>query len=222
MTELLYDSITTIPVDSVTTTETTPPFYENMGFFQGDSLMHPEVKVGQTGFDGILRPYLPWRDEWVVIFVLLSFLLMAMIQKRVRKLFSSETKGFFLPTKNITRKEKRDSNLEQLVPILMAFILSIQGGLGVFVYMQKEKHLFLGQIPPYIFIGIYIAIWMLYFIFKNLMLTFVNWIFFEKELIGENPIFSFMQQKHCSFCSLLFQLYFSTSLLSFRYGLSLL
>ena len=43
-----------------------------------------------------------------------------------------------------------------------------------------------------------------------------------KELIGENPIFSFMQQKHCSFCSLLFQLYFSTSLLSFRYGLSLL
>ena len=180
MTELLYDSITTIPVDSVTTTETTPPFYENMGFFQGDSLMHPEVKVGQTGFDGILRPYLPWRDEWVVIFVLLSFLLMAMIQKRVRKLFSSETKGFFLPTKNITRKEKRDSNLEQLVPILMAFILSIQGGLGVFVYMQKEKHLFLGQIPPYIFIGIYIAIWMLYFIFKNLMLTFVNWIFFDK------------------------------------------
>ena len=68
MTELLYDSITTIPVDSVTTTETPPPFYENMGFFQGDSLMHPEVKVGQTGFDGILRPYLPWRDEWVVIF----------------------------------------------------------------------------------------------------------------------------------------------------------
>ena len=62
----------------------------------------------------------------------------------------------------------------------MAFILSIQGGLGVFVYMQKEKHLFLGQIPPYIFIGIYIAIWMLYFIFKNLMLTFVNWIFFDK------------------------------------------
>ena len=111
MTELLYDSITTIPVDSVTTTETSPPFYENMGFFQGDSLMHPEVKVGQTGFDGILRPYLPWRDEWVVIFVLLSFLLMAMIQKRVRKLFSSETKGFSSPQRTSPEKKSVTATL---------------------------------------------------------------------------------------------------------------
>ena len=51
MTELLYDTIgtDTLATDSVSSTETPPAFYENMGFFQGDSLLHPEVKVGQSG-----------------------------------------------------------------------------------------------------------------------------------------------------------------------------
>ena len=85
MTELICDTIAidTIATDSASLPETPPPFYEDMGFFQGDSLMHPEVRVGQTGFDGIPRAYQLWRDECVVLCVLLCFLLLAMIQKRI-------------------------------------------------------------------------------------------------------------------------------------------
>jgi len=182
MTELLCDTISTdtIATDSGCLKETPPAFYENMGFFQGDSLMHPEVKVGQTGFSGIPRPYQLWRDDWVVLFVLICLVLITLIQKRIRKLLFSEAKEFFFPSKNITRKEKHDSNYEQLFPLILALIISIMGGLVVFMYTQKGLQLFLGQISPYVLIGIYIGIWIAYFVVKNLTAAFVNWIFFDK------------------------------------------
>lgn len=198
MTELLTDTITadtitadtitadtisadSIATDSVPLPESSPAFYEDMGFFQGDSLMHPEVGVRQTGFSGIPRAYQLWRDDWVVLFVLMCFVLMAIIQKRIRKQLFSEAKEFFFPTKNISKKEKRDSNYEQLMSLVMALILSVMGGLGVFMFTQKGLHLFLGQISHYMLIGIYVGIWMLYFILKNLLSSFVNWIFFDKQ-----------------------------------------
>lgn len=183
MTELLCDTISndTIVTDSIPLPETTPAFYEDMGFFQEDSLMHPEVPLRQTGFSGIPRAYQLWRDDWVVLFVLMCFLLLATVQKRIRKQLFTEAKEFFFPTKNSSKKEKHDSNYEQLIPLFMALILSIMGGLGVFMYTQKQMNLFLGQVSPYVLIGIYIGIWMLYFIAKNLLSAFVNWIFFDKE-----------------------------------------
>ena len=168
-------------MDSVPLPESSPAFYEDMGFFQGDSLMHPEVGVRQTGFSGIPRAYQLWRDDWVVLFVLMCFVLLAIIQKRVRKQLFSEAKEFFFPTKNISKKEKRDSNFELLIPLVLTLILSTMGGLGVFMFTQKGLHLFLGQISPYMLIGIYVGIWMLYFILKNLLSSFVNWIFFDKQ-----------------------------------------
>jgi hypothetical protein len=151
-----------------------------MGYFQGDSLLHPEIKVGLTGFSGIPRSYLLWRDNWVVLSVIVCLLLLTMTQKRIRRLWFSEAEDFFFPSKNNTKKEKRENNYELLIPILMVLILSIMAGLGVFMYTQRQLHLFLGQTPPYVLIGIYIGIWIIYFIFKNLFAAFVNWIFFDK------------------------------------------
>lgn len=177
---LCYDTISTIPLDTVALPETPPPFYEHMGFFQGDSLMHPEVRVGQTGFDGIPRAYQLWSDFWVVLFFLLCFVLLAIIQKRTRIELSSDVRDFFFPSHNSTKTEKHENNSYQLHFLFMALVLSIMGGLGMFMYTQREQHLFLGQIPPYTLIGIYIGIWGVYFICKNLLAAFIDWIFFDK------------------------------------------
>jgi hypothetical protein len=180
MTEFLCDTISdTTATDSASLPES-HFLYEDLGFFQGDSLLHTEVRVGQTGFNGIPRVYQLWRDDWVVLSVLMCLMLLAMIQNRIRRKFFSQAKEFFSPPKNDSRKEKNDSAFEKLAPPLMALILSIMGGLGMFMYTQKQLHLFLGQISPYILIGIYTGIWISYFIFKNLLASFVNWIFFDK------------------------------------------
>lgn len=195
MTDILCDTIsTTIATDSIAAPAESHFLYEDLGFFQGDSLMHTEVILHQTGFAGIPRAYLLWRDEWVVLFVLMCLVLLTMIQKRIRKQLSSEAKEFFLPSKNTTKKDKYDSEFEQLIPMLMALILSIMGGLGVFMYTQRKMHLFLGQTSPYTLIGIYIGIWVLYFLFKALLSSFVNWIFFDKtkqELWKKSSFFLF-------------------------------
>ena len=195
MTDFLCDTLsTTATTDSAATPKESHFLYENMGFFQDDSLLHTEVKFAQTGFSGTPRAYLLWRDEWVVLFVLMCFVLLTMIQKRIRRQLSAESKEFFLPSRNSTKKEKNDSNYEQLIPLLMALILSIMGGLGVFMYTQRKMHLFLGQTSPYALIGIYIGIWALYFLFKSLLASFINWIFFDKtkrELWKRSSFFLF-------------------------------
>ena len=212
MNDLLCDTINaTIATDTIATPKLHLPF-EDTGFFQAVPLLRPEVKVGHTGYCGVPRAYQLWRDEWVVLFVLVCIMLWALIQKRIRKQLSSEAKEFFFPSKNIIRKEKRDRSLEQLIPLLLAFILSIMGGLGVFMYTQKELHLFLGQISPYVLIGIYIGIWMLYFVFKNLLAAFVNWIFFDKtkrELWRKSYFFLFSGESLLFFFVIISTIFFN-------------
>ena len=185
MTELPCDTISLLTADTVATQEETPaPFYEDMGFFQGDSLMHPEVKMGQTGFEGILRPYQLWRDDWVTLFVVVCLVLLVLAQKKIRSYVVTQAKEFFFPSKNITRKEKVNNNSERFIPLLLMLIISIMGGLGVYMYTQSLQHLFLGQKSPYLMIGIYTGIWVAYFILKKILSSFVNWIFFDKKKIG--------------------------------------
>ena len=182
MTELPYDTISLHATDTVATPNETPaPFYEDMGFFQGDSLLHPEVKVGQTGFEGVLRPYQLWRDDWVTLFVVICFVFLAMMQKRIKSYVVSQAKQFFFPSKNITRKEKPNNNSEKLIPLVMIFMLSVMGGLGLYMYTQRQQHLFLGQMSPYQLMALYTGIWMVYFVTKKILSGFVNWIFFDKK-----------------------------------------
>lgn len=181
MTESLCDTISILATDTVAQAETPTPFYQDMGFFQGDSMLHPEVKVVQTGFDGTLRPYRLLHDDWVTLFVLLCFVLMVLIQKKIRSYVASQAKEFFLPSKNITKKEKTATGSEQLIPWLMMMLLSIMGGLAVYMYTQTQQHLFLGQVSPYLLIGMYTGIWILYFVVKIILSGFVNWIFFDRK-----------------------------------------
>ena len=169
MTESLCDTLCCLPTDSTPLLETLPS-YKDMGFFQGDSLLHPEVEIKQMGFSGIPRSYQLWRDDWVTLFVLICFLLLVVVLK----------KDFFFPSKNAQKEEKAENNNSLQTSLFMMFILSIMGGLGMFVFTQNHLDLFLGQISPYMLIALYIGIWVIYFLTKVILSCFVNWIFFDK------------------------------------------
>ena len=181
MTDPSCDTLSILAADTVPQPETPPPFYEDMGFFQGDSLLHPEIRFVQTGFDGILRPYRLLHDDWVTLFVLLCFVLLSLIQKRIRRYVVSQAKEFFLPSKNVSKKEKRKIDGGQFIPWFMMMLLSIMGGLAVYMYTQSQQSLLPGQATPYLLIGVYTGIWVLYFMLKIVMSGFLNWIFFDKR-----------------------------------------
>lgn len=181
MTAPSCDTLGILAADTVPQPETPPPFYEDMGFFQGDSLLHPEIRFVQTGFDGILRPYRLLHDDWVTLFVLLCFVLLSLIQKRIRRYVVSQAKEFFLPSKNVSKKEKRKIDGGQFIPWFMMMLLSIMGGLAVYMYTQSQQSLLPGQTTPYLLIGVYTGIWVLYFMLKIVMSGFLNWIFFDKR-----------------------------------------
>ena len=179
MTESLCDTLCCLPTDSTPLLETLPS-YKDMGFFQGDSLLHPEVEIKQMGFSGIPRSYQLWRDDWVTLFVLICFLLLVVVLKKTRFNITAQTKDFFFPSKNAQKEEKAENNNSLQTSLFMMFILSIMGGLGMFVFTQNHLDLFLGQISPYMLIALYIGIWVIYFLTKVILSSFVNWIFFDK------------------------------------------
>ena len=154
-----------------------------MGFFQRNPLIHPEVTTNQTGFSGIPRSYQLWHDEWVTLFVLIIFLLLVIMLKRTRYNILSQTKDFFFPSKNTDKEDNAGISIKYQASLFMMFVLSVMGGLGMFIYTQRMLKLFLGQISPYMLIILYIFIWILYFVTKILLSRFVNWIFFDKTKI---------------------------------------
>lgn len=181
MTDPLCDTVGILTTDSVVQEEKPYPFYEDMGFLQGDSMLHPEVTVAPTGFDGVLRPYQLMQDEWVTLLVLLCFAFLVLIQKKIRTYVSEQARDFFLPSRNITKKDKISTNSERLIPWVMMLLICIMGGLSVYMYNQNRQIFFLGQMSPYQLIGLYTRIWAAYFLVKLLLSGFLNWIFFDRE-----------------------------------------
>lgn len=181
MTDPLCDTVGILTTDSVVQEEKPYPFYEDMGFLQGDSMLHPEVTVAPTGFDGVLRPYQLMQDEWVTLLVLLCFAFLVLIQKKIRTYVSEQAREFFLPSRNITKKDKISTNSERLIPWVMMLLICIMGGLSVYMYNQNRQIFFLGQMSPYQLIGLYTGIWAAYFLVKLLLSGFLNWIFFDRE-----------------------------------------
>ena len=181
MTDPLCDTVGILTTDSVVQEEKPYPFYEDMGFLQGDSMLHPEVTVAPTGFDGVLRPYQLMQDEWVTLLVLLCFAFLVLIQKKIRTYVSEQARDFFLPSRNITKKDKISTNSERLIPWVMMLLICIMGGLSVYMYNQNRQIFFLGQMSPYQLIGLYTGIWAAYFLVKLLLSGFLNWIFFDRE-----------------------------------------
>jgi hypothetical protein len=155
------------------------PSYRNMGFFQEDSLLHPEVGFRQTGFEGIPRAYQLWRDDWIILLTLLCFFFLVVVLKRMRAGITAQIKNFFFPSK--TSEDKLCHSIGWLDAVMWVLLLSMMGGLAMFIYVQRCLPQFSCVMRPYILIPLYIAIWVLYFLMKNFSYGFVNWIFFDKQ-----------------------------------------
>lgn len=179
MTETRHDTLC-ILLPKSDPLEGMPSAYD-LGFFQDNALIHPEVVARPNGVAATPLPYRLWRDDWITITVLLCFFVLTFVLRLNRHRLITQLRNFLYSPRQLREPRAVQTSLEEQSTLFLIILLCLIGGVGYFEYTQNRLGIFLGQLSPYVLMGIYIGCWGAYFLAKNITYIFVNWIFFDKE-----------------------------------------
>lgn len=177
------DSICQQPQTSVecrTLDELTP--YDNLGFFQGDTLQS-EVPFSSFGFDAEATPHRLRFDDVSGLLLLLCLLLAASLVLRLRKKFRELVNSIFFPIPGKQEVPLPDDPLRYSTHLVAVTLLSITAAMVTFVCTQNEAEYYLFPETPYLVLAAFFLLWAAYFLLKRMTAGFVNWVFFRKEKI---------------------------------------
>lgn len=131
-----------------------------------------------TGFEGVPIPYSPKLDDGVTILLLCCFFMSAYVLSRSRKFLVQLAKDFLLNRErtSIFAATTATDMRYMLLLILQTCVLAAVCTFNYFVDVRPE----LGErIPPYVLLGTYLAVCLLYLFLKWLTYSFLGWIFFD-------------------------------------------
>ena len=150
---------------------------QKSGPFTGDSLYHPELPPHPYGRRGVSLGYQLGRDDYVTGSLLVCLVLLNYALHHSRYQIRHLLRDFFYPPHE--RSIMRDPvSFAPLVTFSTMIMLSVMGGLIMFVVAQTNYNLFLSQVSPYLLLFIYMGIIFLMFLFKRMAQDFVGWVFF--------------------------------------------
>lgn len=174
------DSIYYVVPDStpLITLSDIPVCYE-MGYFQDNSLLHPEIPLRKTGFSGATVSYKLWQDDCISLLVLLCSVFFILLAHGIYRRIGKITKTFLYPSSNLSAAEEEESHISSSTSFFICGILCLMGSIGTYIYWHTGEQFFIRRTSPYIIISVYMAAWAMYFMFKNLIYSFVNWVFFD-------------------------------------------
>ena len=159
-----------------------PHFYD-YGFFAGDTLFHVEVSSHPYGFAATTTPFRLRHDGWSGLLLLVCLLLAASLVMRLRKKFHELLRGVFLPIPGKTDEPIVDDPLRYSTRLVAICLLSLTAAMVTFTYTQHDAVFYLFPETPYILFGAFFLLWIVYFLVKKMLTSFVNWIFFRNEKI---------------------------------------
>ena len=163
-------------------------FYE--GFFERDSLLEHDSLLfhrpgnywaEQWGMSTEFMPETLFRNDGISLFLIFGFLLLVVLVLSRRHSFSEQVSNFFYPqsfqSKAVTSSEHA---IQELKLCLLAVIASLFAGVLVYFYAHSHWNLWLIPLSSLQLLGIYSGICFLFLILKQLLLRFVNAVFFTK------------------------------------------
>ncbi len=153
------------------------PLYDQ-GYFSDNPMLHAEMQLPGHGRSAEPVPYRLWRDDWVSGILLACTLLLAYALNHSRYQVRMQLHDFFFTPRE--HPATREANVfAPFVIFISTLLLSLMGGLVVFVVAQSTLNLFLSQVSPYLLLFIYTGCFFAYFLVKRLMQVFVGWVFFN-------------------------------------------
>ena len=154
------------------------PQYYREGFFSKDSLFHPELPGGRCGVAGEPIAYSIHNDDIITSLLLTLFILAVIAFSNTRQFVIRQTKNFF----NIHREgltEITETAVEIRFQAFLAFLNCLLVALLFYFYTLYAIGDTFILASQYILIAIFLALSSVYFLFKVMLYTFVNGVFFD-------------------------------------------
>lgn len=156
-----------------------PKCYE-LGYFRGDTLLHPELKVRQRGVPAESVPYQVKNDDILGSIIIFCFVLTSVILTQTRRFIGHQAQEFFFPHNG--KENSADNSVEMggITSVFFSVLTAIIGSLIFFYHAQSSYNLMLCPFSAYWLLVIYFACFMLFLVAKIMLSSFINWIFFDK------------------------------------------
>lgn len=156
--------------------------YLEAGYFECDTLLHPELPYRPEGFSGTPMPYRLAGDNWLTAGLLACSILFIILVCGIHRRLPNMTKAFFFPSGNSYAEEVALSRVGTLHTLGFALVLCLCGGLYAYMYMHAPdiRHAACG-LSACACIGMYAAAIGAYLAFKTAMYGFVNRVFFDRR-----------------------------------------
>ena len=131
-----------------------------------------------TGFKGMPIPYSPKLDDGITILLLCCFFISAYVLSRSRKFLVQLMKDFLL-NRERTSIFAATTAADMRYMLLLILENCVLGAVCTFNYLIDVRPELGERIPPYILLGVYLAIALLYLFWKWVTYSFLGWIFFD-------------------------------------------
>ena len=174
------DTLALVPQDTIV--ERLIP-YDDGGFVKGDSVLHADVPYRPWGFAFSPTPFRIRSEAWSALLLLLCLLLAASLMSRLKGKFKETLGGVFLPIPGKKDEPLVDDPLRYSTRLLAVALLSLAATMVTFTYTQYAVEFYAFQETPYLLFGAILLLWIVYFLLKRMMISFVNWVFFRDEKI---------------------------------------
>ena len=159
------------------------PTLDDCSYFAGDTLLHTEVPYRPFGYATTSSPFRLSHDGWSGVLLLVCLLLAASLVLRLRKKFRELLRSVFLPIPGKKDEPIVDDPLRYSTRLVAICLLSLTAAMVTFTLTQHDAGFYLFAETPYLLFGAFFLLWMVYFLVKKMLTSFVNWIFFRREKI---------------------------------------
>ena len=133
-----------------------------------------------TGPEGIPIPYSPRMDDGINVLLLCCFFLSSYVLSRSRKFLLQLVKDFLLHRER-TSIFATSTATDMRYLLLLILQTCVLAGVAVFNYFSDVQPELVHHVPPFLLLGVYIGICLLYLFLKWLLYSFLGWIFFDES-----------------------------------------
>ena len=154
------------------------PQYYKEGFFSKDSLFHPELEGGRYGTMGDPIPYNVRSDDVITSLLLVFFVVAVIAYSNIRGFFTRQAKNFFYTPREGTTTE---TATEARFQVYIVFLTSLMFSTLYYFYSLHYNGDSYALSSQYYLILIVWSIFLLYFLVKMGLYTFINKVFFDSK-----------------------------------------
>lgn len=132
------------------------------------------------GIEGDLIPYSPRTDDGLAMVLLVCFFISSYVLARSKKFLLQQARNFMLYRER-TSIFNSSTTADMRYLLLLIVQTCVLSGVCIFNYFNDVQFSLMKSVSPHLLLVVYIAVSMIYFLFKWVVYSLLGWVFFDKN-----------------------------------------